>query len=123
MAKSVEELQTLLDLAEAYLETKKVKLNASKTEIVIFYTGKPNGQHDLSFTHKGKSIKVAPRYKYLGNVLAAKPQNCAEIKVSGSGHNYASGYVPPVSLKLFRRRQFIGLSSISIIFSAACKKF
>ena len=61
MAKSA--LQTLLDLAAAHVEANKLKLKASKTEIVIFHSGKLNGQHDSSFTYKSESIKVAPRYK------------------------------------------------------------
>ena len=36
VAKSVKKLQTLLHLAEPYLESKKLKLNASKTETFIF---------------------------------------------------------------------------------------
>ena len=58
VAKSAEELQTLLNLTESYLESKKLKLNASKTEIVIFQSRKPNGPQDYSFTYKDEAIKV-----------------------------------------------------------------
>ena len=89
MAKSAKELPTLLNLSEAYLETNKSKLSVFKIKIVIFHSEKPNGQHDLSFTYKGESIKIAPQI-YLGHELAANGDWTEHIKLTISHGKVAS---------------------------------
>ena len=107
VAKSAEELQTLLNLTESYLESKKLKLNASKTEIVIFQSRKPNGPQDYSFTYKDEAIKVTPKYKYLGFVVAANGNWTEHIKLMISRGKAAA-------CALLRQKHIMGIKNMKM---------
>ncbi|KAK2707070.1 hypothetical protein QYM36_014932 [Artemia franciscana] len=69
------ELQILIDLMAEYLESKKLRLNLGKTEIIIFNKGGiRNLVENEKFRFKEQKIKVAEEAKYLGFTL--KP-NCS----------------------------------------------
>ena len=75
VAKTARELQILIDLMAEYLESKKLRLNLGKTEIMIFNKG---GRRNLvekeKFRFKGQEIKVVEKAKYLGFTLTP---NCS----------------------------------------------
>ncbi|KAK2717648.1 hypothetical protein QYM36_006427 [Artemia franciscana] len=75
VAKTARELQILIDLMAEYLESKKLRLNLGKTEIMIFNKGgRRNSVENERFRFEGQENKVVEKAKYLGFIL--KP-NCS----------------------------------------------
>ena len=75
VAKTSRELQILIDLMAEYLESKKLRLNLGKTEIMIFNKGgRRNLVENEKFRFKGQEIKVVEKAKYLGFTLTP---NCS----------------------------------------------
>nr|CAG4635258.1 EOG090X00BV [Artemia franciscana] len=70
VAKTARELRILIDLMAEYLESKKLRLNLGKTEIMIFNKGgRRNLVENEKFRFKGQEIKVVEKAKYLGFTL------------------------------------------------------
>lgn len=65
---TAEDLQKALDLLEQYCNRWRLKLNVSKTKIMVFRKG---GQlpRNLSFTYEGSQIEIVKSFKYLGIVF------------------------------------------------------
>ncbi|KAK2726634.1 hypothetical protein QYM36_007463 [Artemia franciscana] len=69
------ELKILIDLMAEYLESKKLRLNLKKTEIMIFNKGgRRNPVENKKFRFKGQQIKVVDKAKYMGFTLTP---NCS----------------------------------------------
>lgn len=67
-ANSAEELQQGLDLLSDYCKRWKLKVNASKTKVMIFWKG-GRISANLVFYYDGEPIEIVPKFKYLGIVL------------------------------------------------------
>ena len=65
---SKEELQKTLDNFETYCDTWHLKVNISKTKIVIFSNRSPSV--NTKFYFKGQEIEIVKEYKYLGIYLS-----------------------------------------------------
>ena len=65
---SKEELQRTLDSFETYCDTWHLKVNISKTKIVIFSNRPPSV--NTKFYFKGQEIEIVKEYKYLGIYLS-----------------------------------------------------
>lgn len=63
MAETANDLQEALNTYEQYCDTWKLKVNTSKTKIVIFAKGR---QPRYNFTFKNEALEVVNEYKYLG---------------------------------------------------------
>ena len=64
VAKTDRELQILIDLMAEYLESKKLRLNLGKTEIMIFNKGgRRNLVENEKFRFKGQEIKAVEKAK------------------------------------------------------------
>ena len=61
-------LQHALNVFETYCKTWKLKVNVSKTKIVIFGRGRPNENLHLFF--ENNEIIIVSEYKYLGIILS-----------------------------------------------------
>ena len=61
-------LQNALYAFENYCKTWKLKVNISKTKILIFGRGRPNG--NLHFFFENSEIDIVNKYKYLGIFLS-----------------------------------------------------
>ena len=70
VAKTARELQFLIDLMAEYLESKKLRLNLGKTEIMIFnQEGRRNLVENEKFRFEGQENKVVEKEKYMGFTL------------------------------------------------------
>ena len=67
---SAEELQSGLDVLSEYCARWKLKVNVSKTKILIFRKGGRIAR-DLVFIYDGKSLEIIKAFKYLGIVFTA----------------------------------------------------
>ncbi|KAK2712112.1 hypothetical protein QYM36_010965 [Artemia franciscana] len=75
VAKTARELQILIDQMAEYLESKKLRLNLRKTEIIIFNKGgRRNLVENEKFWFKGQEVKVVEKAKYLEFTLTP---NCS----------------------------------------------
>lgn len=79
LAEKEEEMRSMMERLEGYLERKKLELNAGKTKIVRF--GKGGGRMAKKiWKWKGKTIEEVKEFKYLGYVLQRNGRQEAHIK-------------------------------------------
>ena len=66
LSETSEGLQTALNFYSEYCNVWKLKINVSKTKVVVFAKGRPG---NFSFFLNGDDIEVVGEYKYLGVFL------------------------------------------------------
>jgi hypothetical protein len=84
-----------------------LKLNVFKTEIVIFQSRNANGHQEFSFSYKDEEIKVTPKYKYLGFVVAANGNWTKHIILMIS-HGKAAACI------LLRQKHIMGIKNMKM---------
>lgn len=79
LAENEEEMKSMIERLEEYLNGKKMKLNAEKTEIVRF---RKRGSRESKkvWRWKGKRIEEVREFKYLGYVLQKNGGQEAQIR-------------------------------------------
>ena len=68
LADSAQELQNALNTLNLYCDRKRLKINTSKTKVVVF-TRKRNKKYD-KFTFGGKELEIVDQYTYLGVIFS-----------------------------------------------------
>ena len=67
LVNSAESLQRMLNNLHTYCKKWKLKVNESKTKVIIFRKRKPCRKH--SFLYNNQILEVVDSFKYLGTVL------------------------------------------------------
>ena len=69
-ANSAEELQQGLDLLSDYCKRWKLKINVSKTKVMVFRKGVMMSRN-LVFYYNGEALEIVNKFKYLGIVFTS----------------------------------------------------
>ena len=69
-ANSAEELQEGLNMLSDYCKRWKLKINVSKTKVMIFWKGGML-RRNLAFFYDGELLEIVSKFKYLGIVFTS----------------------------------------------------
>lgn len=78
MSDNKDDLQHALNMFNNYCLKWKLRVNTSKTKIVIFSKGRK--QSNMKFTLQEEELEIVDEYKYLGIVLGKSGSNVAAKK-------------------------------------------
>ena len=91
-ANSAESLQKSLNILSRYSRLWKLKVNVSKTKIMIFSkNGKWSKKHN--FTYNGETVDIVNEFKYLGMVFEDDGRFLSAIKLIKAQANKAMRYI------------------------------
>ena len=110
MSTSPQGLQTYLDNLKTFCDSSQLRVNLTKTQIVISQQSPKSKQSPPQWHFDGKRVKVIPQYKYLGLIFDQKHgfTRCVE-KLNSAGHKALQA--------MYKRCQELKLDAPSVMVS------